>query len=204
MTVRNLALCICGLLTAAILPGQVDAHFVLLAPESWLVHNERGDPQKTAPCGTSSENPGTPSNVIGRLTGGQTLRLKVRETVFHPGHYRVALAVNSRSELPPDPETITRATDRGPWSASAVIQSPVRPPLLADGLFVHTERVSAPFEADIAIPNINCEKCTLQVIQWMAEHGRNAEGDFSYHHCADLRITADSAKPIDTRWPGQR
>jgi hypothetical protein len=80
----------------------------------------------------------------------------------------------------------------------------VRPPLLADGLFVHTERVSAPFEADIAIPNINCEKCTLQVIQWMAEHGRNPEGDFSYHHCADLRITADSAKPIDTRWPGQR
>jgi hypothetical protein len=38
----------------------------------------------------------------------------------------------------------------------------------------------------------------------MAEHGLNAQGDFSYHHCADVQITADPKKPIDTRWPGQR
>lgn len=107
VSVRTLALFLCGLIAAGIAPRQADAHFVPFAPESWLVHNERGDPQKIAPCGTSSENPGTPSNVIGQLTGGLTLRLKIRETIFHPGHYRVALAVSARSELPPDPETTT-------------------------------------------------------------------------------------------------
>ena len=39
---------------------------------------------------------------------------------------------------------------------------------------------------------------------FMAEHGLNVDGDYSYHHCADLQITADASKPIDTRWPGQK
>jgi hypothetical protein len=59
-------------------------------------------------------------------------------------------------------------------------------------------------ETDVLLPNINCAKCTLQIAQFMAEHGRNKDGDFTYHHCADIQITADKAKAIDTRWPGQR
>jgi len=52
-----------------------------------------------------------------------------------------------------------------------VIQNPAVIPVLADGLFVHTSRPAEPFAADVDIPNINCPKCTLQVIQFMAEHG---------------------------------
>jgi hypothetical protein len=81
------------------------------------------------------------------------------------------------------------------------MQKPERPPVIVDGLWPHTERPTAPFETDIDVPNINCEKCTLQIIQFMAEHGRNRDGDFSYHHCADLKITADRSKPLDARWP---
>ena len=44
---------------------------------------------------------------------------------------------------------------------------------------------------------------TLQVTQFMAEHGVNADGGFYYHHCANLEITADPEKPSDTRWPTQ-
>jgi hypothetical protein len=36
---------------AAALPHAVQAHFKLLEPASWIVENERGDPQKAAPCG---------------------------------------------------------------------------------------------------------------------------------------------------------
>jgi hypothetical protein len=57
------------------------------------------------------------------------------------------------------------------------------------------------FEADIQLPNITCAKCTLQVLQFMAEHAYNQPGGYSYHHCADLQITADPSKPIDTGWP---
>jgi hypothetical protein len=96
-----------------------------------------------------------------KLRAARNCILKSRETVHHPGHYRVALAVNSRTELPKDPEVTTRDGARGPISVSAAIQSPTRPPVLADGLFAHTARGEEMFETDIDIPNINCEKCTL-------------------------------------------
>lgn len=179
------------------------AHFKLLEPSSWFVENDLGDPQKMAPCGGTSADAGMPSGLVTEVRGGQMLHVRIQETVFHPGHYRIALAVSSRSELPPDPVVTTRDTERGPWSVSAEIQDPPRVPVLADGLFAHAERHEGLWETDIEIPNIDCESCTLQVIQFMAEHGLNRDGDFSYHHCAELAITPDPSRPIDTRWPGQ-
>jgi hypothetical protein len=187
-------------LGVACMSGVADAHFVLVAPSASLAQNRLGDPQKLGPCGGTSADSGTPTNDISKVQGGQNLHLKVEETVFHPGHYRVALAVNSRAELPADPEVTTQPSERGPRSVSAVIARTPEAPVLADGLFVHTVKATGPFEADVLIPNINCEKCTLQVVQFMAEHGLNADGGYFYHHCADLQITADPAKPVDRRF----
>jgi hypothetical protein len=191
----------------ACLTGTVDAHFVLVSPANSIVQNRLGDPQKIAPCGGQSANaargtaanPGVPSNAVTQIKGGSTFHVLVQETVFHPGHYRVALA-RTAAQLPADPVVTTRPSDRGEWSVSAVIQNPPVAPVLADGLFAHTERAPGLFEADVQIPNINCLNCLMQVAQFMAEHGRNADGDFTYHHCAVVNITADPAKPIDDRW----
>jgi hypothetical protein len=190
-----------GLVVAAPMVG--DAHFKLLEPSSWIVSNERGDPQKAGPCGGDGKDPGTPTNVVGKAVGGQMLHVKVQETIYHPGHFRVALAVNSRDELPADPVTTTRDTEKGPQSVWAVIQSPPQKPVLADGLFPHYARPTQPqiYETDVQLPNISCTKCTVQIVQWMAQHGVNNPGGFTYHHCADLQITADPAKPLDTGWP---
>jgi hypothetical protein len=197
----------CFVLTsAAIIVGHsvTHAHFKLIEPTSWLIENERGDPQKTGPCGGSNTDWGKPSYVIGKATGGQKLHIKVQETVYHPGHYRVALAVNSPTELPLDPKTETKDTDRGPWSVAAEIQSPPQIPVLADGLFVHSTPPTGPmppWETDVQLPNISCKKCTLQVVQFMADHPYNNPGGYSYHHCAELEITADPSKPVDGGWP---
>jgi hypothetical protein len=180
------------------------AHFRLLEPQSWIVENAQGDPQKLGPCGGTSANGGTPSNMVSKVMGGQKLHVKVQETIYHPGHYRIALAVNSRAELPPDPSTTSRDSDKGPMSVTAAIQNPPRIPVLADGLFVHTARTTDPFETDVQIPNITCEKCTLQIVEFMAEHGLNKDGGYFYHHCADLQITADPAKAIDAGWPAAK
>jgi hypothetical protein len=193
-------------LTIAV-PAVIHAHFKLLEPASWLIEDNRGDPQKAGPCGGTNNDYGKPSYIIGKAVGGQKLHLKVQETIYHPGHYRVALAVNSATELPLDPETTTRESDRGPWSVSAVIQNPTQIPVLADGLFVHSTRPTGPmdpWEADVQLPNINCRKCTLQVVQFMADHGFNNPGGYSYHHCANLQIAADPAQPLSTGWPAER
>ena len=197
-----------------VLPMNTNAHFKLLQPTSWINSDDLGDPQKVGPCGgdPKGQNEKLLSNAIAKVNGGSNLHLKIQETIFHSGHYRVALAVNSRNELPPDPTTVERYTDRGVYSVWAVIQSPPQIPVLADGLFPHyaepgqpasaiPKTPMAPWETDIKIPNISCPKCTLQVIQFMAGHSYNQPGGYAYHHCSDLQITADPSKPLDKGWP---
>jgi hypothetical protein len=192
----------------ACLSSTADAHFVLISPAASLQQNRLGDPQKIAPCGGVSANPargslanpGVPSGAITSVKGGTDYPLVVHESIFHPGHYRVALA-RTASQLPPDPVVTTAQTERGVRSQSAAIQNPPAAPVLLDGIFAHTERPAQNFETMIPIPNINCPNCVLQVIEFMADHpGIAVDGGHSYHHCAILNITADPAKPMDTRW----
>jgi hypothetical protein len=200
---RRLASCLALAFAFASLPALVQAHFVLLEPAATLVQNQLGDPQKLGPCGGTSANAGTPTQVVSKVKGGAPLHLTIRETIFHPGHYRVALVVNTPTELPADPAATTRETERGPYSVAAPIQNPAAAPLLADGLFPHTTKPTDLMQTDVQLPNITCKKCTLQVTQFMAEHGVNKDGGFYYHHCAELEITADPAKPLDKAWPDQ-
>lgn len=210
----------CAAAVAAILASTTGAHahFKLLSPAPWVNTNDLGDPQKVGPCGGDpkggSANDPILSKAVTKVTGGSLLPIKIQETIFHAGHYRIALAVNSRTELPPDPYAAERWTDRGLYSVWGQIQSPAQVPVLADGLFQHYNKPGepasqrpktpmTPWETQIELPNINCTNCTLQVIQFMADHVYNQPGGYAYHHCADLQITADPAKPIDTRWPGQ-
>ena len=200
---RTFAILLGGCLLLALAPQGV-AHFRLLEPASWIHESEDlGDPQVYPPCGGTANDAGKPTDAITRIQGGDKLHIRIREMAFHPGFYRVALAVNSRNELPPDPEATSEAGPDGRQrSISGAIHYPPLPPVLADGLFMHI----APFdnkdqETDVEIPNINCAKCTLQVIQFMAAHSRYPIGDYSYHHCADLQIRANPKKPIDTRFP---
>ena len=199
---------LCAFVVAGFLSTAAHAHFVLISPAASLAQNRLGDPQKTAPCGGvsanpgrgSAANPGVPSGAVTSVKGGTMLPLLVQETIFHPGHYRVALA-RTMAQLPKDPAVTTADSGRGMRSQSAEIQNPPVAPILLDGIFAHTERPTQNFEAEIPIPNITCQNCVLQVIEFMADHpGIAVDGGHSYHHCAILNITADPQKPIDKRW----
>jgi len=196
-------LCISAIVLGA---GSASAHFILMSPDSWVVENALGDPQKAGPCGANAATPGTPTAKVTAMNGGDKLHIKIKETIYHPGFYRVALAVMDRAELPKDPEATTKESPRGPISVSGRIESAPQPPVLVDGLFLHHEKPAADtfWETDVKLPNINCDKCTVQIIQFMEAHGLNKDGDFTYHHCADVKITANPAMPIDKGWPGQK
>ena len=197
-------LAIVSAVLVAAVPAVTHAHFKLLEPASWILEDDRGDPQKGFPCGGSNTDYGKPSYAVSQAVGGSKLHLKVQETIYHPGHYRVALAVNSPAELPVDPKATTEPNERGPRSVSGEIMNPVQAPVLADGLFPHAAKVDAALETDVTLPNISCKRCTLQVIQFMEQHGPNNPGMYTYHHCATIQITADPKKPIDAAWPKER
>jgi MYXO-CTERM domain-containing protein len=180
---RALGITATGLLAS----GVADAHFHLDAPTSFMMQSTDGTPQKMPPCG--NEAPQTPSNAVTPFRPGDTVTIRLTETVFHPGHYRVALAVNSPSELPPEP-TVTRAD-------TACGSVPIDPnpafPVLVDGALVHTAPLSGQQTISVKLPtNVTCTKCTLQVIEFMGKHGLNVPGGCFYHHCANISIQGAS------------
>jgi hypothetical protein len=143
-------------ITLPMLPVVTQAHFILLEPASWVEENQLGAPQKLGPCGgdPAGDNAELLTGAVTEVTGGSELHVKMPETIFHSGHYRIALAVNSRNELPPDPITVEQYTDRGLYSVWGAIQSPPQIPIIANGLFRHypAEGENASFRPETPMP----------------------------------------------------
>jgi hypothetical protein len=142
------------------------------------------------------------------------LNLMIKETVPHDGFYRVALALKSRSEFPPDNTVYDSSGKVLPadgsikgTSARADYENPAVFPVLADNLFAHKGTGAMTFpnatvKGTVTVPNLNCDRCILQVIEFMTPHGWNANpdgssnGGYFYHHCAEIKITADTSLPL--------
>ncbi len=169
------------------------AHFKLDSPASRSEQDGLGGPQKSSPCGLSDVTQGsddsTPTNIVVELKEGGTVTVSITETVTHPGHYRVALAQDMAS-LPPEP-AVTPGT--GFACGSVPIDANPQPPVLADGLFVHTSSFNGMQQtAQVQLPaGMTCTNCVLQVVEFMSDHGLNNPGGCFYHHCSIVNITAD-------------
>jgi len=164
------------------------AHFKLEEPADRLQTDDNGDPlgaggtQKVNPCGD-----GTPSGLITQVTSGSVLHIKVIETVPHGGHYRVAIVpkLDPVNADMPEPDV---TLDGAGQCASATIESPVSAPVIADGLFPHTQATAVSgqiWETDVQLPSIVGD-ATLQVLEFMTPHAPEC----FYHHCAELRMLA--------------
>jgi MYXO-CTERM domain-containing protein len=176
---------------ATLLPTAAEAHFALQEPACYSAQNILGDPQKSEPCGQA--DPGNPLKETGAVTtyrAGQKITLSIKETIFHPGHYRVSLA-KSIADLPKDPPVMPDMTS--PCGSTPIVMSP-KLPLLADGVLPHTKSFTGPQTVQIQLPaDFTCTKCTLQVAQFMSNHALNNPGGCFYHHCATVTIL-----PADT------
>ena len=183
----TLALTVLG--TAALAPATSWAHFTLVSPPAATEQDVLGNPQKAPPCG--DDGTAVATEIITGYGPGDTVTITIEETIFHPGHYRIALAANDPSELP-EPAPVTPGDTP---CGSAPIQDPPVFPVLADGVFEHTEPFADPQQSiDITLPDdVTCTSCTLQVIQFMSDHALNDPGGCYYHHCATLEIDGAAA-----------
>jgi MYXO-CTERM domain-containing protein len=176
------------------LPATSAAHFVLVSPASTFEQNALGDPQKAPPCGDQGNAVAT--GEVTALQAGDTITVTIDETIFHPGHYRIALALDD-GIFPEEPPVTPGTTDCG----SAPIDPAPAFPVLADGVWEHTSPFGEPQSIEITIPEgVSCQSCTLQVIQFMSNHGLNDPGGCYYHHCATLSVepsAAETGTPAD-------
>lgn len=166
------------------------AHFSIQQPASWAEQDRLGNPQKSEPCGQA--DPGKTAQPTGAVTTyrpGQMITIELTETIFHPGHYRVSIAQDMNS-LPPDPPVTAGST---PCGSTTINDNPTLP-LLADGLLVHSSPFSSQQQTvQVQLPrDFTCDKCTLQITQFMSNHAINNPGGCFYHHCATVTIAPPS------------
>jgi Lytic polysaccharide mono-oxygenase, cellulose-degrading len=164
------------------------AHFMLMQPASWANQSQPyGDPQKNAPCGNEGA---VQTGQITEYKVGDMVTISFKETIPHPGHYRVLLAPDQAS-LPADPPvTADMQSDCG---STTITQNPTLP-LLADGLLVHTEAAPLVGTQTIKVPlppGMLCERCVLQIVEFMSNHGAPCY----YHHCANIKISVNGPPP---------
>jgi MYXO-CTERM domain-containing protein len=167
-----------------LVPRAAHAHFVLEAPACWMSQDSSGFPEKLGPCG--DEGGGTATGQVTTFRPGEAITIRINEVVFHPGHYRVALAIHDRSELPKEPDVTPGS--KYPCG-TAKVETPAIFPVLGDDLLDHTAPFGGPRTMEVILPaDVTCTKCTLQVLEFMSEHGLNDPGGCFYHHCADISI----------------
>ena len=177
------------LLASASYAPSVHAHFKLLSPSSWLKEDDLGGPQKGSPCGPGGTgllgddvSPVPLSNAMTEVRAGDTVLVDIQETIYHPGYFRIALAEKREDfAIPPVDNPMSCAFD--------LDKVPTTPHdnVLLDGLF-KVETMSGALrrlKQEVKLPDEPCEKCTLQVIQVMLNHGASS---CYYYHCADLKI----------------
>ncbi len=166
----------------ALLPRVALAHFILLEPPTWNSQNSVGNPQKTGPCGSEG---GTPTGTVTRFRAGETITVRWRETIYHPGHWRIAFAEN-RADLVDPIVTL----DNNQNAVSATIVDPPVAPILMDNLFpVSGSGSNRTLQQQVTLPNRACAHCTLQVMQFMEGHG---PPNYLYYHCADIELVMDT------------
>jgi MYXO-CTERM domain-containing protein len=167
--------------------GQARAHFRLEAPPAMTEQNALGDPQKIPPCGHSDP---TLTGIVTTFAPGETITITIDETIYHPGHYRVVLAVEDPSELPDAPAVTPGATACG----STTIDDPPVFPVLADGELEHSSPFGEPQSFQVTLPeDVECDDCTLQIMQFMSDHAAPCY----YYHCATIAITSDPSMTSD-------
>ncbi len=181
-------------LVALALASPAVAHIKLSAPDDSVVTDVDGNPQKQGPCPA-----GTATGKVTQVNAGEKLKVRWTETVSHKGHFRISIASDRSALITPTP--VVNNND----CISAPIQSTPSAPVIMDGLFVHASGAPKPYEQEITLPDVACDNCTLQVMQFMAEHTPPC----FYFHCANLKIVkktvpdagVDAGQPVDSGTP---
>jgi hypothetical protein len=145
-------------------PSLASADFRLNFP----VSRYQADSRTEGPCGQSGDSRGAAVTVV---RSGSLLRVQFEETSDHPSHFRISFDPDGQDDFGP-PASVT---DR--YSNEAV---------LLDGI----TDVGGLMTADVRLPNIECSRCTLQVIQVLYDQGTFGDGGDDIHYqCADLELS---------------
>ncbi len=161
MSRHALAFLSAAVVTAWAVPAS--AHIVLTDPPA----RYSMDFIKDAPCGMVG-NPAGP-NPPTVLQAGEMYTIRIDEFVNHGGHFRVAFSEDGSDQF-------VSPTDFDDFYTDDQV-------LLDD---IADNQNGGEHQIDFVVPDVNCDPCTLQVLQIMS--GGSFSEDSLYYTCADIVI----------------
>ena len=177
-TVARLPL-VLGFASATLAPSLASAHVRLVYPTPRYATPAMANSStdiKAQPCGRANDSRTTDMSRITVLEPGQTIMVQFNETINHPGHYRIAFDDSGQDAFIPSP-TMRSQVQTGPMFTL---------PVLVDNI---ADKVGGSYMVSVTMPNMECENCTLQLIQVMVTTdtwtATGADPDI-YFTCADI------------------
>jgi len=185
------------ILFTGLLSTTASAHIELLSPQPRYPGNVAGE-NKACPCGVGDSNrlcnvegdrsdpDRAPDDRVTTLTAGDTVTVRFDEYVGHSGRFRVAIDYDG--------------ADYADFNQNILMD--IEDPAGSTG---NTASGSI-WEMQVTIPDMNCDNCTLQLIQMMDGDTANPVvetiGRSTYYTCADIKIVngvpgADAGPPAD-------
>lgn len=185
---RNALLSLAGLLAWCLVASPVRAHLHLVEPAA----RDGGEELKDAPCGAAGSVRGS---TVTTFEAGQTIEIVIDEYIDHPSHYRVAFDVDGHDDFA-DPVCVENCETSGPDPVFAPGDPTI---VLLDFVVDDPAREQT---LTVTLPDVVCDRCTLQVIQVMYDkRPYTIGGNDNYYQCADLvlvpRAGADAGVAID-------
>lgn len=158
------------------------AHVDLSAPNP-RAHGQTEGNLKSGPCGQTANARTGNLNVF---APGETITVTWNEYIDHPAYYRVAFDDDGDDGFVMRTDGQTNPTADDPRAVEAALD------MDAEILAIVTEENDTTAgtstdirSVDVTLPNITCENCTLQVIQYM--YNNPGQG---YFQCADIALRA--------------
>jgi hypothetical protein len=166
---------------------------------------------KDGPCGKAG---GTRGTHVYTYAPGATITVSFVETISHPSYFRFAFQQSGDDEFkepasikPIDParpcpidtgDHCNKTSGDDFYNTNNVLPG-------MDDLDPHLAGASKPWTYQVTLPNVECDNCTLQVIQVMEDN--LAHGDYDptpgsgipdiYHQCIDLVLKAGAPNDSD-------
>jgi len=152
------------------LAAPAHAHFSLTYPPARYADQLQG-----GPCGRAPE---TGRDHVTTLQSGAEIVVTWNQTISNLGYLRIAFDDDGQ-DIFVDPTWYTGDYYAGPW---VLLDNIPIPPSPATG-----------GTATVTLPNIECQNCTLQVIEVLSDHFPPwGNGDDFHYQCADLILVDDS------------
>ncbi len=163
--------------------AEAQAHLGLVDPPSRYGQGTL----KTGPCGRLN---GARSNNVTTYVAGSVITLTFDEYIDHPGHFRIAFDEDG------DDGFVDPACTAGCDTTTPTVERYSNANVLLDGI---ADTAGGFTTLDVPLPNVECNNCTLQVIQVMYDKPPYVlGGDDIYYQCADLILVRP---PVDAGFP---